>query len=209
MLEMDLSVTRDGGIVLMHDATVDRTTDGHGPVSSLDTAQIAQLHLRPRGGVAGPDAPPTLGSVLAWAATDPDALLMLDIKKTPPDKAMKQVRAAGMTPRVLLLAFDRDTAARAFASDPEVLVSVLITKETDLDLYRAMAGAGRRFAAYVPASSPAALFERAHRAGAFVITDLLDRRDALAPGADPSVLAGRHADIVVSNDPRATLAVMR
>ncbi|MCQ8279226.1 glycerophosphodiester phosphodiesterase family protein [Acetobacteraceae bacterium KSS8] len=209
MLEMDLAVTRDGGIVLMHDPTVDRTTDGHGPVSSLTTARIARLHLRPRSGPAGRDSPPTLDAVLRWAGATPDALLMLDIKKTPPADVMKHVREAGMTSRVLLLTFDRDTAARAFASDPDVLVSVLVTKDADLDSYRGMAGAVRRFAAYIPAGASPALFTRAHRLGAVVITDLLDRADALAPGADPSVLAGRDADIVVSNDPRATLSALR
>ena len=32
MLEIDLRLTRDGQIVLMHDETIDRTTNGHGPV---------------------------------------------------------------------------------------------------------------------------------------------------------------------------------
>jgi glycerophosphoryl diester phosphodiesterase len=46
MMETDIHRTRDGASVIMHDDTVDRTTDGTGAVADLDLAQIRQLHLR-------------------------------------------------------------------------------------------------------------------------------------------------------------------
>lgn len=42
-IELDAKVTRDGHVVVMHDPTVDRTTDGHGRVSDLTWAEIRQL----------------------------------------------------------------------------------------------------------------------------------------------------------------------
>lgn len=42
-IEMDLRVTSDGHVVLMHDATVDRTTDGTGAVAEMTLAQIRKL----------------------------------------------------------------------------------------------------------------------------------------------------------------------
>lgn len=42
-LEMDLSLTRDGEVVLIHDSTVDRTTDGSGPVSLFRLDQLRRL----------------------------------------------------------------------------------------------------------------------------------------------------------------------
>lgn len=44
--EADLRMTKDGVIVLMHDGTVDRTTDGHGKVSDLTFAEIRALHFK-------------------------------------------------------------------------------------------------------------------------------------------------------------------
>ena len=35
MLELDVGVTKDGQVVVMHDTTVDRTTNGHGTVASF------------------------------------------------------------------------------------------------------------------------------------------------------------------------------
>lgn len=43
MLEMDVRLTRDGEVVVIHDALVDRTTDGSGPVSSLTLAELQRL----------------------------------------------------------------------------------------------------------------------------------------------------------------------
>lgn len=42
-LETDLRMTRDGVIVLLHDAEVDRTTDGRGPVGALTLAELQAL----------------------------------------------------------------------------------------------------------------------------------------------------------------------
>ncbi|MGI9428618.1 MAG: glycerophosphodiester phosphodiesterase, partial [Bythopirellula sp.] len=42
-VEADIRLTADGHAVLMHDSTVDRTTDGSGSVSGLTLAQIQQL----------------------------------------------------------------------------------------------------------------------------------------------------------------------
>ena len=43
ILEMDVHLTRDGEVVVIHDATVDRTTDGTGAVASLSLAQIRAM----------------------------------------------------------------------------------------------------------------------------------------------------------------------
>lgn len=42
-VEIDVALTADRVPVLMHDATVDRTTDGHGPLSALTLAEVKTL----------------------------------------------------------------------------------------------------------------------------------------------------------------------
>lgn len=43
MLEMDVRPTREGEVVVIHDATVDRTTDGTGPVAALTYEELSSL----------------------------------------------------------------------------------------------------------------------------------------------------------------------
>lgn len=42
-VEFDLRVSRDGVLVVMHDATLDRTTDATGPVSALTVTELRQV----------------------------------------------------------------------------------------------------------------------------------------------------------------------
>ena len=54
MIELDARATADGKCVVIHDATVDRTTNGTGPVAALTLAEIQRLdagyHFTPDGG---------------------------------------------------------------------------------------------------------------------------------------------------------------
>lgn len=57
MVEIDVRATRDGTLVLMHDASVDRMTGGSGNVADLDWAQLRKLRLREGNGLK--DGKPT------------------------------------------------------------------------------------------------------------------------------------------------------
>lgn len=43
ILETDVQPTKDGRLAVIHDETVDRTTDGSGPVRSMTSGELAQL----------------------------------------------------------------------------------------------------------------------------------------------------------------------
>lgn len=51
--ELDIQRTKDGVLILMHDETVDRTTDGTGKVSELTWEDISKLRLKERQGGDG------------------------------------------------------------------------------------------------------------------------------------------------------------
>ncbi|MET9433299.1 glycerophosphodiester phosphodiesterase family protein [Streptomyces sp. NPDC006551] len=42
-IELDLHLSKDGALVVMHDADVDRTTDGSGPIAELTLAELREL----------------------------------------------------------------------------------------------------------------------------------------------------------------------
>ncbi|MGQ9731646.1 MAG: glycerophosphodiester phosphodiesterase family protein [Candidatus Zipacnadales bacterium] len=45
-VELDVQRTRDGHFVLMHDSTVDRTTDGRGAIAEMTLAEVRKLKIR-------------------------------------------------------------------------------------------------------------------------------------------------------------------
>ncbi|MGD9944291.1 MAG: glycerophosphodiester phosphodiesterase family protein [Burkholderiaceae bacterium] len=80
MFEFDAKLSRDGVPLLMHDATLDRTTDGHGRVADHEFALIARLDA---GGWHSPafagERVPTLDSTLRYLAGQ-RALANVEIK---------------------------------------------------------------------------------------------------------------------------------
>jgi glycerophosphoryl diester phosphodiesterase len=91
-LELDIQMTRDGEIVVIHDPTVDRTTDGSGLVAGFTLDELRQLdaayRFTPDGGESypfrGQDVTiPTLREVLERF---PGVRVNIDLKETTPER---------------------------------------------------------------------------------------------------------------------------
>ena len=100
VIELDLRATKDGQIIVLHDATLDRTTDCSGPVADFTLAQVKECDS------GGPshagERVPTLGEALAFAQTSP-ARLLLDIKPGAPlDRIIGEIRGARAEAKVIL-----------------------------------------------------------------------------------------------------------
>jgi glycerophosphoryl diester phosphodiesterase len=132
MLEMDLWTTADGAVVVLHDRTVDRTTDGTGDVRGFTLSQVRDLDAgyrwTPDGGRTFPYGGqgvriPALEEVLVAL---PDARLNLEIKQNEPPMAAQLcdlLRAHGAQSRVLVASF-HDAAIQQFRrACPEVATS--------------------------------------------------------------------------------------
>lgn len=111
VLELDVHPTRDGDVVVIHDATLDRTTDGAGPVAGRTAAELgavdAGYRFSPDGGRSFPYrgrgvAIPTLAEVLD---AFPGMRVNVEIKDARAQQAVwRAVRDAGAVHRVLIAA---------------------------------------------------------------------------------------------------------
>lgn len=64
MAEIDIALTKDSVLILMHDQTIDRTTTGKGAPSDYTLAEIRQFYLRDGAGSATQMRVPTLEEIL-------------------------------------------------------------------------------------------------------------------------------------------------
>jgi len=78
-LELDVHLTRDGEVVVIHDATLERTTTGSGPVRERTLAELGAVRLKDRDGAVLEERIPTLDQVVALAAAGKRQIL-LEIK---------------------------------------------------------------------------------------------------------------------------------
>src|SRR3712207_3661749 len=108
-LELDVHLTRDGHPVVVHDATVDRTTDGFGAVSGMTLDDVRRLGV---GGTGG-ERVPTLREVLDEF---PGASVNIDIKDRDLPGAEKVVlgvlQEQGAAGRVLVASADHRVIRR-------------------------------------------------------------------------------------------------
>jgi len=125
-IELDVHLSRDGRVVVIHDATLDRSTDARGPVSDRSAEELGAVNATPRFGIdlewpwAGAVAGvPTLDQILARYPTTP---VIVEMKGERPElgpAVVAAVRAAGASARVCLGSFSTAVldAARAAGAD--------------------------------------------------------------------------------------------
>jgi glycerophosphoryl diester phosphodiesterase len=122
ILEMDVRFTADGQPVLMHDATVDRTTNGTGPVAALTLAQVKGLDAgRWFGKRFRHTRVPTLREVLRLGRPY-GARYLVELKVTPPTPQLRyflgRINGARVRDRVTVTSFHRGTLAAMHAAQP-------------------------------------------------------------------------------------------
>lgn len=88
--EIDPRLTKDSVVILMHDATVDRTTNGTGKVADFTWAELKELRLKDRDGNITPYRIPTLDETIAWAKGK--TVLNLDQKDVPVELSAEIIR---------------------------------------------------------------------------------------------------------------------
>lgn len=132
VLEMDIHITRDGVLVLMHDETVDRTTDGIGEIESMTLAELKQLD-------AGYDWSADEGQTFPFRGQGVQVTTLEEVFQSFPDKHMTieikksnasmirpfcdLIRKYDMQDKVLAASFYDDKIKEFRAECPEVATS--------------------------------------------------------------------------------------
>lgn len=149
LLEIDISETSDGHLVLMHDDDLDRTTTGEGPVDQITLADFRALQLQDNSGQTLDAHPPTFREALDWA--EGRAILEVDVKRgVSYEDVVAEIRAADAQDRVVFITYSVAAAIRVHRLAPDLVLSVSIEHEDDLaeleragvDLTRVLAWTG-------------------------------------------------------------------
>ncbi len=137
VLEMDLHVTADGEVVVIHDPTLERTTNGRGFVRATTLADLQRFDAGSwfNARFAG-ERIPTLRAVLELVRTAGDGRVRLNIEtkyeaSVPPpppdfeDRVLRLIREAGLADRVIIQSFYYPSLARVKTLDRSVLTAAL------------------------------------------------------------------------------------
>ena len=137
LLELDVHLTRDPAVVVIHDATLERTTDGRGPVASATAADLRRLRLRGPGATLTGEHVPTLDEVLAAAADAPAPVgLLVEVKGPAPgvryegleELVLTALARTGLQGRATVMAFNPDVIARVRELAPRARTTFLVSR---------------------------------------------------------------------------------
>lgn len=132
MIELDVRLTSDGAIVVCHDETIDRTTDGKGRIAGMTLEQFKSVRALDReSGEPTDESLPTLEEALALIHGRADVLL--EIKKAHKgqyegieSKVLDLINAVGMHDNVVIQSFNDSVIETVHSLDPTMRVEKLI-----------------------------------------------------------------------------------
>jgi len=136
-IEVDVHLTRDDRVVVLHDATLDRTTTASGPVRERAFADLADVGVKDREGAVKDRGLPSLDD-LVRAFADTRGVLSVELKNDArgaryPGLAAAVVDAlvaAGARDRAFVHAFDWAYLDEARARDAQIALGGNVERET-------------------------------------------------------------------------------
>lgn len=136
-VECDVHLSKDDAIVVIHDETLERTTNGTGAVRAMTLAEIQAFDA------GGGEPVPTLDEVVDVLGDRTQLLCELK-NDTVAAAAVAKVRARGMMDRVTFISFNVAALNEARAQGPDVRLGYLLFNPTEADI---------AFAQYLKAAS--------------------------------------------------------
>ncbi|MBA2286527.1 MAG: glycerophosphodiester phosphodiesterase [Ktedonobacteraceae bacterium] len=140
-IELDVQMSRDGQVIVFHDNTVEKLTDGQGNILDLDFASLRGLNAAAHfpGGWSEPLQIPTLREVLDLAKGH--VQVYIEIKPSKRDEVhgrypgiveavVDEVRAAGMLDQVLIISFDWLILPLVKMLEPALPLGALVSEDT-------------------------------------------------------------------------------
>jgi glycerophosphoryl diester phosphodiesterase len=135
MAEIDIRQTKDGKFVLMHDSTLDRTTNGSGDVTDYTLEELKLLKLKDSRGILTSEQIPTLQEVLNLGRGEIYFDLDISNDKVSFDRIYPVVKQYGMIKQSIFYTQGVSITKSALNKDENVIAMPVISDEGRLSLF--------------------------------------------------------------------------
>ena len=170
-VEFDIRKSASGSLYLMHDATIDRTTNGTGSMSSLTDDYLNTLFLKDKKGNLTAEKIPLFTEVLQHFQGK-NIMLMLDVKGDILPEVIKTARQMGMESRCILLTFNQKNLSLAKENTSQMMISALVESESDLAVLHAVNIPKAQLVVYISEKTPDSVIETLHSESIILMADM-------------------------------------
>lgn len=133
IIECDIRLSKDSVMVLMHDETLDRTTNAKGKVNTYTLKELKRLRLKDNSGDLTPYDIPTLEEALAWGKGK--VIFTLDVKNDVPYAMISQaIQKHNAQAYCIIITYSANQAQAVYRTDPNLMISATIRNQKDMDL---------------------------------------------------------------------------
>ncbi len=209
-IETDLQVSRDARIVAMHDATVNRTTDGRGHISKMTLAELRALDagawFKDAGGLSfAEERVPTLEEILVFAR-EAGVFFYLELKPSE-SWAMERSLAGALTDsgelaRATVISFDPAVLLSLRRIEPMAMTGLLVARAGLDSIESAVSLGARQLLPRADRITPK-LIEAARRADLKIVAWTVNEP------AEMQALIASGVDGIISDFPDRLVSVMR
>lgn len=200
LMETDAQITSDGKFVIMHDLTVDRTTDGTGTIASQTLVQLKQLDagswFAPR--YTGQRIP-TMEEMIT--TTLPSAIPFIEVKAGAAASYVAEFQRLNVVTNIILQSFDWNFLAAAHALDPNLRLCALGSGTLTAANLISITNAGARMVSWAGGNITANEVGLAHGMGLTLFVWTINS------GAEITNFINLGVDGIVSDDPWAVRGV--
>lgn len=130
LLEIDPRYTKDGQIILMHDATLDRTTNGSGKVVDHTLSELKKLRLKDTEGNLTNYQIPTLDEALQWAKGK--TILVIDEKDVPIETRIEKIIENKAVTNAIVIAYSLEDIKKVYQLTKHALIEVMMGKKGNI-----------------------------------------------------------------------------
>jgi glycerophosphoryl diester phosphodiesterase len=123
IIEMDPHYTKDSALVVMHDPTLDRTSNGKGKISNYTLAELRKLKLKDTEGNLTGYGISTLDEMLQWAKGK--TLLVIDMKEVSIEARVKKIEENHAENAAIVMAYTFDDAKKCYAMNKNIVMEVM------------------------------------------------------------------------------------
>ena len=124
IMEIDPRYTKDGVIVVHHDATLERTTTGEGRLADMTLKALKELRLKDTEGIVTDFQIPTLDAVLQWAHGK--TVLVLDQKDVPVEARVRKIEEHRAEAFAILIVYSFRQARKCYELNKNIMMEVMI-----------------------------------------------------------------------------------
>jgi glycerophosphoryl diester phosphodiesterase len=162
-IETDLQLSRDARFVAIHDATVNRTTNGQGVVHDMTLADLRKLDAGSwLGSEFAGERIPTLEEILEFSRKN-DVVFYLEIKPAGSwggeHALIGALRESGEIPRTVVISFDPSIVMSLRKIEPTLMTGLLYDGQLENPLEKAVAIGARQLAVRGDLVTPTMLAE--------------------------------------------------